>query len=48
LVSIISVQWCLHKPGEMETTLNQEMIARRMSPEEIERVFEAGPNSACG
>ena len=48
LVSIISVQWRLHKRGEMETALKQEMIARGMSAEEIERIIKAGPNSACG
>ena len=49
LVAIISAQWRLHKRTELEIGLKQEMIARGMSAEEIERVIKAGrPNDGCG
>jgi hypothetical protein len=48
LVAIIATQWRMHKRTEVEAALKQEMLARGMSAEDIERVIKAGAsNSHC-
>ena len=45
LIIALAVQWRLHRRTEMELGLKQEMLARGMSAEEIERVIRANSNS---
>ena len=45
LIIALAVQWRLHRRTEMELGLKQEMLARGMSAEEIERVIRADSNS---
>ena len=45
LIIALTVQWRLHRRTEMEVALKQEMLARGMSAEEIERVIKANPHS---
>ena len=46
LIVALSVQWRLHRRTEMELGLKQEMLARGMSAEDIERVIKAGASSS--
>ena len=46
LVAIIATQWRMHKRTEVEAALKQEMLARGMSAEDIERVIKSGATSS--
>lgn len=46
LVAIVATQWRMHKRTEVEAALKQEMLARGMSAEDIERVIKAGATSS--
>jgi hypothetical protein len=46
IVAIIVGSWSQVRRREMDTSLKQEMLARGMSAEEIERVLSAGSASA--
>ena len=46
LVAIIATHWRTHKRTEVEAALKQEMLARGMSAEDIERVIKAGASSS--
>jgi hypothetical protein len=46
IVAIIAGSWCQWRKRELDTSLKQEMLARGMSADEIERVLSAGTASA--
>ena len=46
LVAIVATQWRMHKRTEVEAALKQEMLARGMSAEDIERVIKSGATSS--
>jgi hypothetical protein len=46
IIGIITTSWSQWRKRELDTSLKQEMLARGMSAEEIERVLSAGSASA--
>jgi hypothetical protein len=46
IIGIITTSWSQWRKRELDASLKQEMLARGMSAEEIERVLSAGSASA--
>ena len=48
IIGIITTSWSQWRKRELDTSLKQEMLARGMSVEEIERVLSAGSGTLSG